>query len=90
MKIQDSTHLLDFAIMSPDFVFVSHDLAIVSSDRVILAFPSSDRRRRVEVSARSSFSIGFHCSHSIVIICLFSRLRFDDDRELLGMPRVVR
>ena len=90
MKIGDSVHLADFAIVSPDFVFVSHDLAIVSNDRVILAFPSSDPHRRIEVSPRSSFSIGFQCSSSIAIICLVSGLRFDDDRELLGMPRVMR
>ena len=45
MKIGDSTRL-------PDFAIVSHGLAIVSFDRAIVAFPPSDRRRRVEVSPR--------------------------------------
>ena len=48
MKIGDFTRLLDFVI-------VSHDLAIISFDHVIIAFPSSDRRRCVEVSSRGLF-----------------------------------
>ena len=45
MELEDSAHLLDFAIVSHDLAIVGSDLAIVSSDRVILAFPSSDRRQ---------------------------------------------
>ena len=42
MKIGDSAHLPDFAIVSHDLAIVSPDLAIMSSDRVILAFPSAE------------------------------------------------
>ena len=64
MEIGHSTHILDLAI-------VSHDLAIVSFDRAIVAYPPSDRRHRVEVSPRASFSIGFNRGRLIAIICLF-------------------
>ena len=64
MEIRHSLCLLDFGI-------VSHDLAIVSFDRAIVAYPPSDRRRRVEVSPRASFSIGVNRGRLIAIICLF-------------------
>ena len=57
IEIGHSTRLLDLAI-------VSHDLAIV-------AYPPSDSRHHVEVSPHASFSIGFHHSRLIAIICLF-------------------
>ena len=74
MEIGHSTHLLDLAIVSHDLAIVnhdlaivshdlaivSHDLAVVSFDRAIVAYLPSDGPRRVEVSPRAFFSIGFH------------------------------
>ena len=64
VEIRHSPHLLDLAI-------VSHDLTIVSFDPVIVAYRSSDRHCRVEVSLHASFSIGFNRGRLIAIICLF-------------------
>ena len=64
MEIRHSPRLLDLGI-------VSHDLAIVSFDRAIVAYPSSDRRRHVEVSPRASFFINVNRGRLIAIICLF-------------------
>ena len=71
MEIGQSTHLLDVAIVSHDLAIVSLGLKIVSFDRAIVAYPSSDHRCHVEVSPRVSFSIGFHRSRLIAIICSF-------------------